>query len=79
LLFWKKRPLLEYFHKFVPKKFIATQIHVLCAIFVKFGRPEVGEMARCLTDKKTKIQNSPRSLALACARIVPKISQAGDK
>ena len=27
-----------------------------CANFVKFGRPEVGEIARCLMDKKTKFR-----------------------
>ena len=64
-------PLRENFQKFVPKRFIATQIYVLCANFVKFGRPKLGEIARCLPDKK----NSPRSLALASARIAPKICQ----
>jgi len=44
-----------------------------CANFVKFGRPEVGEIARYLIDQKSK--NSARSPAAASARIVPEISQ----
>jgi len=71
LPFWKKRPLRENFQKFVPKGFIATQIHVLCANFVKFGRPEVGDIARCLPDEKI----SARFLTLASAPIAPKICQ----
>jgi len=39
---------------------------------VKFGRPEVGEIARCLPDKKNK--NSARA-RLASARIAPTICQ----
>jgi len=69
--FWKKDPLRVNFHKRFPKRFTRTQKHVLCANFVKFGRPEVGEIARCLPDKK----NSARFLALASARIAPKICQ----
>jgi len=38
---------------------------------VKFGRPEVDEIARCLLDQK----NSARSVALASAPIEPKICQ----
>jgi len=44
-----------------------------CANFVKFGRPEVGEIARYLMDKKNKI--SARSRAAASARMAPKICQ----
>ena len=40
---------------------------------MKFGRPEVGEIARCLMDKKNKI--SVRAPAAASVRIAPKISQ----
>jgi len=29
-----------------------SQIHVLCANFVKFGRPEIGKVVRYLPDKK---------------------------
>jgi len=50
--FLKKDPLRENLQKFVSKGFTASQIHVLCANFVKFGRPEVGEIARCLPAKK---------------------------
>jgi len=52
LPFWKKDHLRANFHKCFPKGFMATQIHLLCANFVKFGRPEVGEIARCLPHKK---------------------------
>jgi len=69
--FWKKNdPLPENFQKFITKVFIMTQIHVLCANFVKVGQPEVGEIAHCLPEKK-----SPRSLALASEPIAPKICQ----
>ena len=62
-LFGKNDPLLENFQKFVPKGFIVTQIHVLCANFVKFGRLEVGEIAWCLPDKK---KQNFRSLCSSC-------------
>ena len=52
---------------------VTSLIHVLCANFVKFGRPEVGEIGRCLPDKKNKI--SARSFAVASAPIAPKICQ----
>jgi len=42
-----------------------------CANFVKFGRPEVGEIARYLMDKKNTIL--ARAAAAASARIAPKI------
>jgi len=45
----------------------------LCANFVKFGRPEIGKVVRYLPDKKNK--KSARPLALASARIAPKICQ----
>ena len=70
LPFWKKDPLRANFQKCFPKGFMATLSHVLCANFVKFGGPKVGETASCLPHKK-----SPRSLALASARIAPKICQ----
>ena len=45
-----------------------------CANFVKFGRPEVGEIARYLMDgKKNKI--SARPPEAAAAQIAPKICQ----
>ena len=52
LAFLEKDPLRANFQKCFPKEFMATQIHVLCANFVKFGWPEVGEIARCLPHKK---------------------------
>ena len=70
-LFGKKDPLRANLHKCFPKGFIVTQIRVLCANFMKFGRPEVREIARCLPDKKT----TKFLLALACARIAPTICQ----
>jgi len=45
-----------------------------CANFVKFGRPEVGEIARCLMDKKQN-KIAARVHAAASARIAPKICQ----
>jgi len=42
----------------------------LCANFVKFGPPEVGEIERCLMDQKKKI--SARPPTAASARIAPK-------
>jgi len=44
-----------------------------CENFVKFGRPEVGIIARRLMDKKNKI--SARPPAAPSARIAPKICQ----
>ena len=52
---------------------MATQIHVLCANFVKFGWPKIGKVVRYLLDKKNKI--SARTLALASAWIAAKICQ----
>ena len=69
--FWKNDPLRENFQNFVPVGFTDSRIHVLCENFVKFGRPEVGEIAHCLPDQK----NSARSLALASAPIAFKICQ----
>jgi len=60
----------EDFENFVPKGFTISQIHVLWANFVKFGRPEIGKVVRYLPDKT---QKSARSPALASARIAPKI------
>jgi len=58
----EKDPLRGNFQNFVPKGFTASQIHVLCANFVKFGIPEVGEIARCLPDKeKQKFGSTRRS------------------
>jgi len=68
--FWKKDPLMASFQKIIPKGF-ASQNHVLCANFVKFGWPEIGKVVRCLPDKKNK--TSARSPALASARSAPKI------
>jgi len=50
----KNDPLREDFENFVPKGFITSQIHVLCANFVKFGRREIGKVVRYLPDKKNK-------------------------
>jgi len=68
----KNNPLRGNSQNFVPKGFSASWIHVLCANFMKFDRPEVGEIVRCLPDPK-KI--SARSLALTSALIEPKICE----
>ena len=58
----KNDPLLEDFENFVPKGFTTSQIHVLCANFVKFGQPEIGNVVRYLVDKKKqKIGSLSRS------------------
>jgi len=54
--FEESDPLRENFQNFVPKGFTVSQIHVLCANFVKFGPPEIGKVVRYLTDKKTKFR-----------------------
>ena len=59
--FWKKRPLAGRFENFAPKRFTISQIHVLCANFVKFGRPEIG----CIIYLTKKI--GPRSRSRFCA------------
>jgi len=67
----KNDPLWKDFENFVAKGFMRTQKHVLCANFVKFGRSEVGEIPRCLHDKK--IGSAP---PLAYVWIAPKICHA---
>ena len=67
----KNDPLQKDFENFVPKGFTTSQIHVLCANVVNFSRPEIGKAVRYLPDKKK--QKSSRCLALASARIAPKI------
>ena len=75
--FWKKTtPCWKILKISFRKKINTSQIHVLCANFVKFGRPEIGKVVHYLTDKK---QISARCLALASARIAPKICQASGK
>jgi len=58
--FGKSDPLREDFENFVPKGFTISQIHVLCANFVKFGRPEIGKFVRYLPEKN---KNSARCFA----------------
>ena len=70
--FGKNDPLPEDFENFVLKGFTISQIHVLCANFVKFGLPEIGRVVCYLPDKK-ETKKSARSLPLASARIAPKI------
>ena len=48
------------------KGFTNSQIHVLCANFVKFGRPEIGKDVRYLPDKK-KQKIGSRSRSRFCA------------
>ena len=54
--FGKKDPLRANFHKCFPKAHIAHGNTCFCANFVKFGRPEVGEIERCLMDNNKKIR-----------------------
>jgi len=72
-LFEKNNPLRGSLQNSVPKGFIATPIHVLYVNFVKFGRPKIGKIVRYLPHKK--YITSPRSLALASARIAPETCQ----
>jgi len=62
----KNDPLWEDFENFVPKGFTISHNHVLCANFVKFGRPEIGKVVRYLPDKK-KRKIGPRSRSRFCA------------
>jgi len=41
---------------------------VLCLNFVKFGRLEIGEIVRCLSDKKTKFSMAPKLSLLRGSR-----------
>ena len=50
--FWEKRTLTGKFSQMLSKAPHADTETLFCANFVKFGRPEVGEVARCLMDKK---------------------------
>ena len=69
--FEKIDPLWGNFLTTVPKEFIVTPIHVLCAIFVEYGRQEVGEVVCYLPDKKkTKFH-----LTLSSEQIAPKMCQ----
>ena len=53
--FWKNDLIRENCQNSVPTEFIATPIDVLCSIFIKFGRREIGKVVRYLPDKKNKI------------------------
>ena len=64
-VFRKNDPLRANFENFVPKG-LTSQIHVLRANFVKFGRPEIGKVVRYLPDKK-KTKKSARARALFSA------------
>jgi len=65
-VFWKNDPLREDLENFVPKGFATSQTHMLCANFVKFGRPEIGKDVRYLPDKK-KQKIGSRSRSRFCA------------
>jgi len=54
--FWIKGPLTVKFQNTVPKVLIATAIDVLSPNFVESGRREIGEIVRCLPDKKAKFR-----------------------
>ena len=53
--FWEKDRLRANFHKCFPKWFTISQIHVLCANFVKFDWPEIGKVVRYLRHKKIRL------------------------
>ena len=72
-VFWEKTPYGQIFTNVFQSPTCGHGNTSFCANFVKFGRPEVGEIARCLMDKKNKI--SARAPAAASARIAPKICQ----
>jgi len=65
------------FQNSIPKEFITSPIHVLCANFVKFGRREVVEIARCLPYKKTKFRLALSLLFLRGSR--PKSARASGR
>jgi len=73
----KNNPLREGFQNFIPKGFIATQIHVLCAAFVKFGSPEIGKVVHYLPHQKTKFRLALSLLFLRGSR--PKSARASGK
>jgi len=72
--FGKKRTLTGKFSQMLSKAPHADTETLFYANFVKFGRPEVGEIARYLMDRK-KNKLSARTPAAASARIVPKICE----
>ena len=59
----KNDPLWETFQKFVPKGFIVTQIHVLCANFEKFSRRKLVKSHVVYLTKKNKISTRSRFCA----------------
>jgi len=70
--FWEQNdPLQEDLENFVPKRFTTSQIYILCANLVKYGRPEIGKVVRYLPDKK----KSACIPALVSVQIAPKICQ----
>jgi len=71
--YYEKRPLTGKFSQMFSKPHRAHGNTSFCANFVTFGRPEVGEIARYIMDKKK--QNSARAPAAGSARIAPKICQ----
>ena len=58
-VFGKKRPLVERL-KILLRKDLCAHGNAYCANFVKFGRPEVGEIPCCLHDKKISKRSSSR-------------------
>jgi len=72
-VFGKKTPYGQIFTNVLQSPTCAHRNMSFCANSVKFGRPEVGEIACYLMDKKNK--SLPRAPAAASARIAPKICQ----
>jgi len=73
VIFLEKDALLANFQKCFAKGFMRTWKHVLCANFVKFGRPK--SLKSCVIYLTKKNKKSARAPALASARIAPKICQ----
>jgi len=74
----------EDFENFVLKGFTTSQIHVLCANFVKFGRPEIGKSRALFTGQKNKkdrlalsLPKSTRASGKQCTYSAPKFIQIG--
>jgi len=66
-VFWEKDPLRANFHKCFQTPTRGHGSMSFCANFVKSGRPEVGEIARYLMDKKQKQNFGSRSRCRFCA------------
>jgi len=76
--FLEKEPLWKDFQNFLPKGFTTSEIPVLFANFVKFGRSEIGKVVRYLLDKKKTKFCLTLSLSILCGSL-PKSANASGK